>query len=163
MMPSHACTAQTSNPPYTITPDKTVYKEGDQITVTLRAQMNAFQGFILEARQIGGSTAVGTFNVTNPADSQTLQCLTANSAVTHISNSPKAQIQVIWFAPVSPNLGNLEFRASVVENLTVFWVDVKSLTVKSVLSRALATQPNTVTYLPILMVSCFHVICSWWS
>nr|XP_055037975.1 putative ferric-chelate reductase 1 isoform X3 [Misgurnus anguillicaudatus] len=128
MSPNHdGASAQTSSPPYTVTAVPTSFKEGDEITVTLRAVSGDFEGFMLQARRVETSIPIGTFTVTNTAEAQGLNCSeVANSAVSHKSDSEKTEIIVKWKAPTSGPLSNVEFRATFVKNKATFWEGVKS-------------------------------------
>ncbi|KAB5587239.1 hypothetical protein PHYPO_G00010920 [Pangasianodon hypophthalmus] len=126
MLPSHGTVAQTSAAPYTVTVDSSTYKEGDTITVTLSATSGSFKGFLLEARLVGGNSAIGSFSVVN-SNSQVLTCSgLSNSAVSQTSSTSKSQIQSKWKAPTSGNLNNIEFRVTFVRDFSTFWVGVKS-------------------------------------
>nr|A4QP81.1 RecName: Full=Putative ferric-chelate reductase 1 [Danio rerio]AAI39693.1 Zgc:163022 protein [Danio rerio] len=127
MMPNHGANAQISSPPFTVTADKTTFKEGDQITVTLNSQTGyQFEGFMLQARQVGSSSSIGTFSVT-ASNMQLLTCdgVSARS-VSHTSNSKKSSIQAKWTAPTSGQLGNIQFSVTFVKSDDTFWVGVKS-------------------------------------
>ncbi|XP_033883482.3 putative ferric-chelate reductase 1 [Acipenser ruthenus] len=126
MTPQHGGTnAQTSAAPFSVTASKATYSPGDQITVTLQAKSGTFRGFLLQARQIGGRAAVGSFTITDPTNTQGLNCNAANSAVSHTSKSDKSTIQATWNAP-SSGTGNIEFSATFVRVYETFWSQVKS-------------------------------------
>ncbi|KAM9488282.1 putative ferric-chelate reductase 1 [Clarias gariepinus] len=145
LTPSHGSSAQTSAPPYTVTADTSSYKQGDTITVTLSATSWGFRGFILEARQVGGNTAIGSFSLVG-SDSQLLTCFgVPNSAVSQKSSALKTQIQSKWKAPTTGNLGNIEFRATFVRDTLTFWVGVKSsqITYSGTSTGATSTPSST--------------------
>ncbi|TRY95822.1 hypothetical protein DNTS_022041 [Danionella cerebrum] len=125
MMPNHGVPAQSSTPPFSVTAGKSTFKEGDVITVTLSGLSgNQFEGFLLEARQVGQNNPIGTFTVTTEA--QTLSCNGAAKAVSHTSSSKKSSVQVTWTAPSSGALGNIEFVSTFVKTGKIFWINVKS-------------------------------------
>ncbi|XP_036434454.1 putative ferric-chelate reductase 1 [Colossoma macropomum] len=130
MTPSHrGNSAQNSQAPYSISTDTSSYIDGQEITVTLAAQSGSFKGFLLEAREVGGSNPVGSFTLVS-SNTQLLPCSSqANAAVSHTSASSKSQIQSKWKAPSSGNSKNIEFRATVVRDFSTFWVGVKSAAV----------------------------------
>nr|XP_015210525.1 PREDICTED: ferric-chelate reductase 1 [Lepisosteus oculatus] len=130
MVPNHGGSNQTVTSPYSVTRSQNSYKEGDSITVTLQANSNSFKGFLLEARETGGSSnPVGTFTVAG-ADSKGLSCNgIQNSAVTQTTSSSKSTISATWKAPTSGNLKEIEFRATFVQSKNVFWVAVPSASV----------------------------------
>ncbi|MBN3321596.1 FRRS1 reductase, partial [Atractosteus spatula] len=127
MIPNHGSTGQTVTSLYSVTTSQNSYKEGDSITVTLQANSNSFKGFLLEARETGGSSnPVGTFTVAG-ADSKGLSCNgIQNSAVTQTTSSSKSTISATWKAPTSGSLKDIEFRATFVTSKSVFWVAVPS-------------------------------------
>ncbi|XP_036411278.1 putative ferric-chelate reductase 1 [Megalops cyprinoides] len=127
MTPQHSGgTTQTSASPYSVTASQSTYKAGDTITVTLQGGSTAFAGFLLQAREVGGSSPVGSFTVST-GQAQLLTCSgLLNSAVSHTSDASKTQIQALWKAPSSGTLKDIEFRATFVKVFSTFWVQVKS-------------------------------------
>uniref|UniRef100_A0A8C9RBW9 Zgc:163022 n=1 Tax=Scleropages formosus TaxID=113540 RepID=A0A8C9RBW9_SCLFO len=129
MVPNHSAQPQTATSPYTVTVDRSSYQAGDTITVTLQGQSTTFMGFLLQAQEVGGSQPVGTFSVTD-GQAQLLSCSgTANSAVSHTSSSSKSSVKVLWHAPASGSYKDIAFRATFVQSMKVFWVQVESATV----------------------------------
>ncbi|XP_051789164.1 putative ferric-chelate reductase 1 [Erpetoichthys calabaricus] len=157
MMPIHNASAQSLSAPYAVTASQANFNQGNQITVTLQAISGIFEGFLLEACQINGNTIVGTFTLQNSTISQTLQCSGAVSSISHTFDILKSQVKAIWTAPNTPNLGNVEFRVTFVQNFTVFWVNVKSSVLPSVFSKASTTVPNTVLLLSVLTAAITQV------
>ncbi|NP_001083026.2 putative ferric-chelate reductase 1 precursor [Danio rerio] len=146
MMPNHGANAQTSSPPFTVTADKTTFKEGDQIKVTLNSQTGYyFEGFMLQARPVGSSSTIGTFSVTG----NNVQVLSCNGmpgrAVSHTSNAKTTSVQVTWTAPTSGQLGNIEFSVTFVKSTLTFWVQVKS---SAIVYNGTITTTNTTTVAP---------------
>ncbi|XP_012695110.2 putative ferric-chelate reductase 1 [Clupea harengus] len=127
MIPLHQGTNSSSSPPpYTITTDGTQYSEGDEITVSLRAESVPFEGFLLQAREVGGRSPVGSFSVLG-AESRLLECAgLSNSAVSHLSGAKKNSIESKWRAPQSGQLKDIEFSVTFVQNYPNYWVGVKS-------------------------------------
>ncbi|XP_048020590.1 putative defense protein [Megalobrama amblycephala] len=139
MSPDHGFNASTLEPPYTVTSDASNYTDGQVITVTLHANETGFKGFLLQARDEKGP--VGTFTVMG-SNTQLLTCETNDSAVSHTSDDDKSNIVVQWKAPNSNNT-DIWFRATFVQNFSIFWVGVQSDPV-----RFLATNPPNVTVSP---------------
>ncbi|XP_061096392.1 putative ferric-chelate reductase 1 isoform X2 [Conger conger] len=127
MKPRHTGTTDQSTPsPYNITSDRNSYITGDEITVTLQTSSTPFRGFMLQAREVGGSGPVGSFSITDE-QAQLLLCnALPNSAVTHTSKSLKYNITAIWRAPTSGRLKDIEFRATFVQNFSTYWLQVNS-------------------------------------
>ncbi|KAL7887745.1 hypothetical protein AOLI_G00054660 [Acnodon oligacanthus] len=74
MTPSHQnYSAQNSQAPYSISMDNSTYIDGQEITVTLTANSTVFKGFLLEAREVGGSNPMGTFTLVDN-NTQLLTC-----------------------------------------------------------------------------------------
>ncbi|XP_073705351.1 putative defense protein [Garra rufa] len=143
MTPGHRNnTASMLDPPYTVTTDISNYTEGQMITVTLQANATGFRGFLLQAR--AQTDPVGTFTIIGN-DSQLLNCTTPGSAVSHNSNVTKTTIVAQWKAPMMNN-ADIRFRATFVQNFSVFWVGVQSDTVRFVgINPTAAPPPGTTT------------------
>ncbi|KAM9326659.1 putative defense protein Hdd11-like [Gastrophryne carolinensis] len=128
MIPQHHVGPQTTAAPYNLTVSTTTYKGRNAFLVTLAKKQggNNFKGFMIQAHPPNGTTALGSF-VLNSADAQTLNCGTAESAVSHTSSAPKSNVTVIWLPTgvQSP----VQFCATVVEKKTEFWTDVRSDTI----------------------------------
>ncbi|KAI4875662.1 hypothetical protein NFI96_023702 [Prochilodus magdalenae] len=73
MTPSHQTSAQNSQAPYSITTDNSSYTDSQEITVTLTATSGSFKGFMLQAREVGGSTPLGSFTLLG-SNSRLLAC-----------------------------------------------------------------------------------------
>nr|XP_019956939.1 PREDICTED: putative ferric-chelate reductase 1 [Paralichthys olivaceus] len=156
MQPHHSgLRPQTEPAPYTITTDHSSYRRGEEVKVQLLALSSApFIGFLLQAREVGGQSPVGSFelmpgaaqllicgqrpvsllpccNVNNmPTAGKTVYdapCLfNINSAVSHRSDSVKTSIWVTWRSKASRDGKPIQFHASFVKNYKTFWVDVTS-------------------------------------
>ncbi|XP_049336029.1 putative ferric-chelate reductase 1 [Astyanax mexicanus] len=127
MTPNHkSYVAQTSQAPFTITANNSTYTDAQEITVMITATSGSFKGFLLEAREIGGTNApYGSFTSAG-SNAQLLTCSSPSAAVSHTSAVLKSQIQSTWKAPASANSKSIEFRATVVQDVSTFWVGVKS-------------------------------------
>ncbi|XP_045618656.1 defense protein l(2)34Fc [Procambarus clarkii] len=120
MQPGHlSLGAQTSSPPYGIfiTPRNTSYY------VTVYGQGNReFKGFLLQARDEKGQR-VGRFTkVQKPG--RIIECSFDGGAVQHRRGDSKTQVTARW----EPQgfKGQMQFRATVVESYTTYWMDVLS-------------------------------------
>ncbi|XP_028289017.1 putative ferric-chelate reductase 1 isoform X2 [Parambassis ranga] len=128
MRPRHGQNSpQTGSSPFTIITEKSTYSAGEDVKVKLQAPASTpFTGFLLEAREVGSQTPVGSYTVTD-GQARLLTCSQRpNSAVSHRSNSAKTNIQVLWRSGTSGDMKNIEFHASFVQTYSTFWVDVKS-------------------------------------
>uniref|UniRef100_A0A4W5JGF0 Zgc:163022 n=1 Tax=Hucho hucho TaxID=62062 RepID=A0A4W5JGF0_9TELE len=145
MTPQHTKGAQQSLAPFSVTTDRFSFKEGDEIIVRLLAGSTPFIGFMLQAREVGGSSPLGSFTVTS-GEAQLLTCNgLPNSAVSHTSGSPKSSIQGIWRAPTSGNLNSIQFSASFVKDFSTFWVGVRSSPVTYNISAAPPANSTSIT------------------
>ncbi|KAF6718256.1 putative ferric-chelate reductase 1 [Oryzias melastigma] len=127
LTPQHRGSSQTGASPYTVTTSTRSYTAGQSVSVLLQASSGkSFTGFLLEAREVGGQTPVGSFSVSS-SDAQLLTCSSQpKSAVSHTSASTKTQIRVTW-QPSALQVKDIEFHATFVQSYSVFWVDLKSL------------------------------------
>lgn len=140
MIPRHnGANSSTLDSPYTVTSDVLNYTDGQVITVTLQGNDAGFKGFLLQARN--GMGPVGTFTVMDNS-SQLLNCGTEGSAVSHNSRALKSTVMAQWKAPNSNNT-DIRFRATFVQNFSLFWVGVESLPI-----TYLATGSPNSTVLP---------------
>ncbi|XP_076146840.1 putative ferric-chelate reductase 1 isoform X2 [Alosa pseudoharengus] len=127
MTPRHQGSSPSSSPPpFTITIDRSDYSEGDEITVSLRAYSTPFQGFLLQAREVGGSSPVGAFSLFG-AENRLLDCGgLSSSSVSHSSSDHKNSVQSKWKTPQSGQLKDIEFSVTFVQNFHDYWVGIKS-------------------------------------
>ncbi|KAM9337587.1 putative ferric-chelate reductase 1 [Symphorus nematophorus] len=128
MRPHHSgLSPQTEPAPFTITTDLGSYRPGEEVKVQLQAPASTpFIGFLLQAREVGGWSPVGSF-VLMAGATQLLTCSQRpDSAVSHRSESAKTFIQVIWRSEASAEQKPIQFHASFVQNYRTFWVDVTS-------------------------------------
>ncbi|XP_072535737.1 putative ferric-chelate reductase 1 [Salminus brasiliensis] len=130
MVPMHGYDPSPEPPPGNVTVDKTKFRPGDKIKVTFSAVLSGkkghFRGFLIEARnaQNPDAGAVGSFTLLDPAISQLLMCGDREgSAVSHTSDSSKAEVQVMWTAPQDPP-PSVQFLVTVVQKYKVYWVRI---------------------------------------
>ncbi|KAJ8010425.1 hypothetical protein DPEC_G00074940 [Dallia pectoralis] len=129
MVPQHGVNSQQQPAPYSVISSALNFKEGDTITVTIQGNSSQFIGFLLQARLVNGTGPLGSFTVST-GQAQTLNCSGVSDAVSHTSSALKSSIQVTWTVPTSGSLNDIQFSATFVQNLTIYWVGVKSSTVK---------------------------------
>ncbi|XP_029935334.1 putative ferric-chelate reductase 1 [Myripristis murdjan] len=128
LRPHHSGISPQTNPaPFTVTADRSRYRDGEEVTVRLQAPSSTpFTGFLLQAREVGGASPLGSFSLAG-GGAQLLTCnQRSNSAVSHTSESAKTSIQVTWRATASEDAKLIQFHASFVQNFRTFWVDVRS-------------------------------------
>ncbi|XP_042319773.1 putative ferric-chelate reductase 1 [Sceloporus undulatus] len=142
MLPSHEnAISQTSLPPYAISISNTSFTPGDEIIVSLTGvNGSSFKGFLLQARTPGGEAAVGSFQILNP-NTQGLICNNIqNSAVSHTNRDDKQNVTAVWIAP--PGVGQVVFRATVVQSFATFWAQVQSHLLVSSNTPSVSTLPS---------------------
>ncbi|KAL2085652.1 hypothetical protein ACEWY4_018972 [Coilia grayii] len=127
LTPNHTGSSSSSSPPpFTISTDRTEYSGGDNITVTLQADSEPFQGFLVQAREVGRSHPVGSFSLLG-AESRLLECVgLPDSAVSQLSGENKHIVRTQWMAPQSGQLKDIQFSVTFVQNYAKYWVGVKS-------------------------------------
>ncbi|XP_039412357.1 hornerin-like isoform X50 [Corvus cornix cornix] len=127
LLPNYEAEPQTSAPPYIIAVSFDNFEPGNEVQVTLEALGDAgFKGFNLQAREIDGDVPVGTFKITDP-NTKGLECHNmTNSAVSHANSDVKQKVTTTWIAPQDAR--ELQFIATVVQNLENFWVGIQSKT-----------------------------------
>ncbi|XP_029385533.1 putative ferric-chelate reductase 1 [Echeneis naucrates] len=129
MLPNHSgLSPQTDPAPFSVTTDHSNYTHGEEVKVHLQALgSKSFTGFLLQAREEGGQSPVGSFSLTTEAAQLLLCSQRPNSAVSHRSESVKMSIQAIWRADAKGDGKPIQFHASFVQSYKIFWVNVKSL------------------------------------
>ncbi|XP_053726540.1 putative defense protein Hdd11 [Synchiropus splendidus] len=128
MMPRHAgVLPQPTPPPYTLLTDAATYQPGKPVTVTIIGP--AYRGVLLEARTGNSVQALGSF--TNPPpDTKLLTCSgNAEGAVTHANTNLKGNTTVYrWVPPTTMAPSNIYFMATVAQQRSVYWLNVRSKT-----------------------------------
>ncbi|KAG8436782.1 hypothetical protein GDO86_007749 [Hymenochirus boettgeri] len=123
MLPGHGHSPQV-DPIHGINVDKSIFKPGDRIKVTLSG--TRFDGFLVQARNVDNieGPAIGSFSLIDEKISQLLTCNgVQNSAVSHTSKDRKLLVEFYWNAPTaSPN--HVQFLATVVEKYKIYWVKI---------------------------------------
>ncbi|XP_029296071.1 putative defense protein 3 [Cottoperca gobio] len=124
MLPRHSgVLPQPSPAPYALLVNSGTFQPGEAITVTITGP--EYRGVLLEARTLGSTNALGSWRLP-PPDTKFLQC-TGNpqGAVTHSNTNLKGKTTVYsWIPPNSTSL--IYFMATVAQQRTVFWVNVRS-------------------------------------
>ncbi|XP_074046406.1 putative ferric-chelate reductase 1 [Macrotis lagotis] len=116
--------------PYNIFVSQKTFNPNDKITVTLQVtNSTGFNRFLLQAQGPDGTAPFGTFQITD-SKTQGLTCGNIeNSSVIHRDNSNKLSVQTVWIAP--PESGNIQFRATVFQDLDEPGANIKSHTLKT--------------------------------
>ncbi|XP_070709371.1 putative ferric-chelate reductase 1 isoform X2 [Pempheris klunzingeri] len=168
MVPQHGYEPSQDPPPYIVTVDKSTFSPGDNITVSLQVASpypTFFKGFLLEAWDAGklDFPAIGVFILTDPDESQLLQCAhTQGSGVSHRRSTRKTHVQAVWKSPKNPPQ-RVQFLVTVVHGYKVYWVRIAGPVVSlrgatAVPSTAVPAQTTSSTALstPFSSVGCGH-------
>ncbi|XP_034998905.2 putative ferric-chelate reductase 1 isoform X2 [Hippoglossus stenolepis] len=145
MEPQHGHEPRPEPPPYMVSVDKSTFSPGENITVSLQVASSDpmfFRGFLMEARDAGklDSPAVGFFILTDPHQSQLLQCgHTQGSGVSHTRNTKKTQVQAVWESPEKPPQ-RVQFLVTVVHGYKIYWVKIAGPVVSL---REMTAAPTT--------------------
>eukprot|EP00058_Branchiostoma_floridae_P015841 XP_002601329.1 hypothetical protein BRAFLDRAFT_82772 [Branchiostoma floridae] len=147
MVPAHKVPGQTSSPPYELLVDKQTYSVGEQINVTIQQTgSETFEGFYIQARPVGRNEPVGTFTALDDDITLVVDCAPdTQNAVGHRRTNyslpivQKTVVSVIWTAP-NVTSGDIQFRATVLQNFTTFWVNALA---SPVITDPTATQGPT--------------------
>ncbi|KAK2837192.1 hypothetical protein Q5P01_014404 [Channa striata] len=124
MMPRHVgVQPQPSPTPYTLLTNTRTYQPGTPITVTITGP--EYRGLLLEARTGSSTNALGSWQLP-PPDTRFLQCSgNPQGAVTHSNTNLKGNATVYSWIP-SDSTGPVYFKATVAQQRTVYWVNVRS-------------------------------------
>ncbi|XP_071337799.1 putative defense protein 3 [Trachinotus anak] len=126
MLPRHSGVLPQSSPaPYALHTDTRTFQPGQPITVTISGP--EYRGVLLEARTGSNMNTLGNWELP-PPDTKFLECSgNPQGAVTHSNTNLKGNSTAYrWIAPNSTS--PVYFIATVAQQRTVFWVNVKSTT-----------------------------------
>ena len=124
MLPSHGSLPQTGRSPYIIKVTKSYYMPGENVRVTIESSGDDIKGYLIQARQVGANAVIGTF-ATPPAKGKYLNCGNNQGAITHSDRLAVKTINFDWVPP-SGLSGNVSFYATVVKDISTFWVKLQS-------------------------------------
>ncbi|XP_050397114.1 DOMON domain-containing protein FRRS1L [Patella vulgata] len=129
--PKHKNTEkQTGTPPFRIEVDPQTYEPTQTISVNLEALPNVnnqFKGVLVSAHRKTGNTEeiLGSFTKVPIEKIKTLDCLDGRKNVAiHSNSNPVDAVALEWVSPF--NYGDIEFRATFVENFTRFWTGLSA-------------------------------------
>ncbi|KAI1902772.1 hypothetical protein AGOR_G00019440 [Albula goreensis] len=124
MIPRHSgVQPQPSPAPYAILTSSRTFQPGQPVTVTIKGP--GYRGVLLEARMGSSVNALGSWQ-SPPADTKFLECSgNRQGAVTHSNTNLKGNSTVYsWIPPTGTS--SIYFMATVAQQRTVFWLNVKS-------------------------------------
>ncbi|BFZ16563.1 hypothetical protein BsWGS_19601 [Bradybaena similaris] len=116
---------QSGQPFYSLIVDKTKFKPGEEVQVTLRANEYYFEGFLIQVRDVQASSGVvkryGTFTVI----SNDTKPLCNDQSLTHTHHEHFTTLTMRWTAP-NETLENVRFTAAVVKGYKTYFMNVHS-------------------------------------
>ncbi|XP_046853600.1 putative defense protein 3 [Xenia sp. Carnegie-2017] len=125
MMPNHGLQSQAAaNSPYQVRVHKTYYTNDSKINVSIESSSDYIKGFLIQARQVGQTTAIGMFSAL-PGNTTFLSCDNSKGAVTHSARLNVTTLTFEWEAPKGLS-GKISFYATVVKDFSTFWVQLQS-------------------------------------
>ncbi|GFO36501.1 ferric-chelate reductase 1-like, partial [Plakobranchus ocellatus] len=129
--PKHSHTmTQSTDSPFTISFNPSSYKPNEIITVTISDQIEGkpFLGFQTAGFRESDNPLeiVGQFEKFPKEKAKIFTCFGGlKNMVTHQNNEPVTNATFEWRAPPY-NAGEIKFKATVVEDYTIFWTDVEA-------------------------------------
>ncbi|XP_038071934.1 LOW QUALITY PROTEIN: uncharacterized protein LOC119740641 [Patiria miniata] len=151
LLPQHGtATPQQTTNPYRIQLGATRYVAGGTVTgtssigyfkagwtytpyvvvVTLSGPTSGMKGFLLQARGVGQSTPIGTWE-NLPRNTRTMACSALRDTVTHSINLPDTSLSFTWRAPTS-STRTVEFLVTIVQSFSTFWGPFRSSQIAAV-------------------------------
>ena len=73
MAPNHGTVAQAGASPYEIKVNRSYYMPGENVRVSIESSGDNIKGYLIQARQVGGNSAIGMFAAT-PVNGKHLKC-----------------------------------------------------------------------------------------
>ena len=124
MTPNHGPLPQTGASPYEIKVTKKYYVPGENVRVSIESSSDNIKGYLIQARRVGENSAIGTFAAV-PANGTYVNCSNSKGAITHSTRLAVKTINFDWVPPANFS-GNVSFYATVVKNVSTFWVKLQS-------------------------------------
>uniref|UniRef100_A0ABM0MQ12 Defense protein 1-like n=1 Tax=Saccoglossus kowalevskii TaxID=10224 RepID=A0ABM0MQ12_SACKO len=111
--------------PYSLNVSRAEFEPGEEIYVEVTGDI--FRGILVQAHEPQSDTPVGTFGPP-PDGAQHLACSSERDSLTHTNSNLKTGITFTWIAPQAGSIpgGAVEFVATIVQSVDVFWTDVLS-------------------------------------
>lgn len=124
---------------YNITTSADVFRPDRPIRVTLWGP--PFKGFMLVAAEEGAKDWPTGIFYSEDGAAKRLNCLGRGDTVTHHNNSYKDSVSVLWYGPETMMSEQIQFIATVVVNLTIYYTNIRSGFVR--LDPSLAPTANS--------------------
>ncbi|XP_060567873.1 fibroin heavy chain-like isoform X2 [Ruditapes philippinarum] len=109
---------------YNITTSADVFRPDRPIRVTLWGP--PFKGFMMVAAEEGAKDWPTGIFYSEDGAAKRLGCLARGDTVTHQNNSYKDSVSVLWYGPENMMSEQIQFIATVVVNLTIYYTNIRS-------------------------------------
>ncbi|XP_053379010.1 uncharacterized transmembrane protein DDB_G0289901-like isoform X2 [Mercenaria mercenaria] len=109
---------------YNITTSADVFRPDRPIRVTLWGP--PFKGFMMVAAEEGAKDWPTGIFYSEDGGCKRLNCLARGDTVTHQNNSYKDSVSVLWYGPENMMSEQIQFIATVVVNLTIYYTNIRS-------------------------------------
>lgn len=109
---------------YNITTSADVFRPDRPIRVTLWGP--PFKGFMLVAAEEGAKDWPAGIFYSEDGASKRLSCLGRGDTMTHQNSSYKDSVSVLWYGPENMMSEQIQFIATVVVNLTIYYTNIRS-------------------------------------
>ncbi|KAH9510323.1 hypothetical protein Btru_042774 [Bulinus truncatus] len=131
MTPGHNGDPQQTKPPYTMSLSRSTVEPGGSTTVNLQSLGDVrFIGFLCAASALSDDSnhTLGEFSLpsafSNQAQLLTCTQSTANTAITHVDNTPKSNIHFDWTVPADASIGSVfKIRCTFVKSFYQCWTN----------------------------------------
>ncbi|KAL4220782.1 DOMON domain-containing protein frrs1L [Mactra antiquata] len=109
---------------YNITTSADVFRPDRPIRVTLWGP--PFKGFMLVAAEEGAKDWPAGIFYSEDGAAKRVSCLARGDTVTHQNSSYKDSVSVLWYGPENMMSEQIQFIATVVVNLTIYYTNIRS-------------------------------------
>lgn len=109
---------------YNITTSADVFRPDRPIRVTLWGP--PFKGFLMVAAEEGAKDWPTGIFYSEDGAAKRISCLGRGDTVTHMNNSYKDSVSVLWYGPENMMSEQVQFIATVVVNLTIYYTNIRS-------------------------------------
>lgn len=109
---------------YNITTSADVFRPDRPIRVTLWGP--PFKGFMMVAAEDGAKDWPTGIFYSDDGSAKMLKCLATADTVTHHNNSYKDSVSVLWYGPENMMSEQVQFIATIVVNLTIYYTNIRS-------------------------------------
>lgn len=109
---------------YNITTSADVFRPDRPIRVTLWGP--PFKGFMMVAAEEGAKDWPTGIFYSDDGSAKMLKCLANADTATHTNNSYKDSVSVLWYGPENIMSEQIQFIATVVVNLTIYYPNIRS-------------------------------------